>query len=788
MNRIRLILRGMVQGVGMRPCLHRLALKNGICGWTRNTSGGLEAELEGPPGQLSLFLDALQKELPPLAVVEELSVQPLEGVQGYSGFSILESHSSLDATLISPDMAPCPACEKELFSPADRRYRYPFINCTDCGPRYTIVRALPYDRAQTVMASFPMCQDCRTEYENIESRRYHAQPDCCPDCGPSVSFLDENGQPADGDPVALARRLLTAGKILAVKGTGGIHLACDAKNPDAVARLRERKNRPVRPLALMCADLLEAGRICSFSPEEAALLKSTRRPIVLLRKKDPAAFSDISFGRRLGIMLPYTPLHLLLLHRESAVLMSPDSEGARLPRPCQDIVPPLLVMTSANQKGCPVLTDDAEARCTLSGIADGFLFHNRPIENRCDDSLMTVMAGGPCFLRRSRGYAPQPLPSKEDVSGICAFGAEQKGSFALGREMHIFLSPHIGDLKNAETFDHYSQTLRTYIRLFKCIPSHLVCDLHPDYLSAQAANAMAEKQKLPLLQVQHHWAHMTSCMADNRLNGPAFGIIWDGTGLGTDGSVWGAEFLTGDFGNFKRSGSIRPISLPGGDRATEEIGRIALSLLQDAGLPVSCAPLPPGKRQAVQSLLSSGISCPKASSMGRLFDGISALIFQKQTVSYDGEAACLLEAMSTEETPLREELVCAGSPWPLLFYEEAGVRRFDTRPVVQAAVQELKAGVSTGEIARHFMLTLCHMALDQCIALNPRKLPVVLSGGVFLNRFLLEGIRTLLTQAGFSVFSHNRVSACDEGICLGQLSIAAAQRRFSYVSCNSHEA
>lgn len=788
MKRIRLILRGMVQGVGMRPCLHRLAQKNGIRGWARNTSGGLEAELEGSPGQLALFLDMLKKELPPLADVEELSLQPLEGIHEYSGFSILESRSSLDATLIAPDTAPCPACEKELFSPADRRYRYPFINCTDCGPRYTIVRALPYDRARTVMASFPMCTACQAEYETIENRRYHAQPDCCPDCGPSVFFLNETGQPGDGDPIALARRLLAAGRILAVKGTGGIHLACDAQNPDAVARLRERKRRPSRPLALMCADLSEAGRICSFSPEEAALLKSPRRPIVLLRKKDPAAFSDISFSRRLGIMLPYTPLHLLLLHRESIAPSYPDSESANFLQSCSAVVPPLLVMTSANQKGCPVLTDDVEALRALSGIADGFLFHNRPIENRCDDSLMTVMAGSPCFLRRSRGYVPQPLLSKEDVSGICAFGAEQKGSFALGRETHIFLSPHIGDLKNAETYDHYSQTLQTYVRLFKCVPSHLVCDLHPDYFSTQEANAMAQKQKLPLLQVQHHWAHMASCMADNRLDGPVFGIIWDGTGLGADGSIWGGEFLTGGFEDFQRSGSIRPIALPGGDRAAEEIGRIALSLLLDADLPVSCAPLPPEKRGAVQTLISSGISCQKASSMGRLFDGFCALIFQKQTVSYDGEAACFLEAMSPEETPLREKLIRSGSPWPLLFYEEEGIRRFDTRPLVRAAVQEMKDGVRAGEIARHFMLTLCHMALDQCIALNPRKLPVVLSGGVFLNRFLLEGIRTLLTEAGFSVFCHNRVSACDEGICLGQLSIAAAQRRISYVSGNSHEA
>lgn len=756
-RRVRLVLRGMVQGVGMRPYLHKLAQKTGVRGWARNTSGGLEAELEGLPDRLELFLDTLKTAPPPLSVVEELSAAPLTPLKGYSRFTILQSLSSPDATLIAPDMAPCPSCEKELFSPGDRRFRYPFLNCTDCGPRYTIVRALPYDRKQTVMDAFPMCPACRAEYGNIADRRFHAQPDCCPVCGPAAFFLDINGNRTKGDPLAAASRLLAEGKILAVKGVGGIHLACDARNTDAVLRLRERKRRPARPLALMCRDLQEAAEICSVSAREAALLTSPRRPIVLLRKKVPASFPEISFSKRLGLMLPYTPLHLLLTDR---------GQGA----------PSLLVMTSANQKGCPVMTGNEEAFAALSGIADGFLFHNRPIENRCDDSLTVMTTGGPCFLRRSRGYAPQPLLSSADISGICAFGAEQKASFALGRENHIFISPYIGDLKNAETWDHYRQTLQTYIRLFKIAPSRLVCDLHPDYFSTQDAHAFSQKRNLPLLQVQHHWAHMASCMADNRLSGSVFGIIWDGAGLGTDGAIWGGEFLTGNFQAFKRSGSIRPIALPGGDRATEEIGRIALSLLRDAGLSSSHAPLPPKKIQAVNALLSTGVSCPKASSIGRLFDGICALVCSRSDVSYDGEAACYLEAISSEETPSPKELKPGASPWPLAFYQEDGIRRFDTRPLVQAAVLEVEAGLAPGEIARHFMLTLCHMALDQCIALNPGKLPVVLSGGVFLNLFLLEGIRRLLTDAGFAVYCHSRVSACDEGICLGQLSIAAAQK------------
>lgn len=754
--RIRLHLRGLVQGVGFRPFLHRLAHQTGINGWARNTSGGLEAELEGPAGQLELFTASLKNSPPPLSVVEEISFIRLEGLKDYQDFTILASRISPQATLIGPDTAPCALCEKELFTPGDKRFGYPFINCTDCGPRYTIVKALPYDRSQTVMDRFPMCPDCQREYGDITDRRYHAQPNCCPACGPSAFYLDADAVLQEGDPVMLAQRLLNQGGILAIKGAGGIHLACDAGNADAVKRLRALKKRPARPLALMCRDTAQAEKICLISEEEKKLLTSPARPIVLLSKRLPGSFLEISFTSRLGVMLPYTPLHMLLFG---------SSCGA----------PPALVMTSANKSGCPVLIQNEEALDALWGIADGYLFHNRPIQNRCDDSLVSVAGGGVCFFRRSRGYVPTPLFSAEDVTGIWAFGAEQKASFAMGRGHHIFLSPHIGDIKNLETLDHYRETFQTFGRLFKIPPSLMVCDLHPDYFSTQEAQKAAREYHTTLLKVQHHWAHMESCRRDNGLEGRVFGIIWDGTGLGSDKSIWGGEFLIGDDNSFERDGSIRPILLPGGDMAVSEPGRTALSLLLDAGLSASIAPLPSGKAAVIQKLWSSRAMCPSASSMGRLFDGILSLLLQKETVSYDGEAPALLEALSPQEVPAKRDLE-DGSPWPLVFYCEDGIRRFDTRPLVQAVVREREEGVSPGETARRFMLTLCHMALNQCRALNTQHLPVVLSGGVFLNRFLLEGIRLLLSQNGFTVYCHRQVSACDEGICLGQLSIAARSR------------
>ncbi len=744
MTRLHFLIEGIVQGVGFRPFVHRQAARLGLSGWARNTAAGLELELEGPKAALDDFQCILRTAPPPLAVIEKVQVQPVPPT-GERDFSILPSREGAAATLVSPDLAPCPACLAEMNDPQGRRYRYPFINCTDCGPRFSIIRRLPYDRPATTMAGFAMCPDCEAEYTDITSRRYHAQPNCCPVCGPRAIYLDAEGHPLPGDPIALAQQALAAGQIVAVKGTGGIHLACRADDPDAVARLRRRKHRPEKPLALMARDLEAAGRFCRLSEAEASLLQSPRRPILLLSKMDPAGQGWLSATTRLGVMLPYTPLHILLLDGQAG---GPD----------------LAVMTSANRPGCPVLIDNEEALAVLHGVADGFLLHDRPIANRCDDSLAMVWRGAPVFFRRSRGYAPQPLLLDRDATGVLALGAEQKGSFAAGRGRHAFVSQYIGDLKNAETLDHYRTALHSTLDLFGLVPQALVCDLHPDYASTRLAEELARQRGLPLRQVQHHWAHMAACMADNRLTGPVFGLVWDGTGLGEDGTIWGGECLMGDFRTCRRVGSLRPVALPGGDVCAVQIGRTALALATDAG----CADLAPDfpRREGVAALLNSGYRCPRSSGMGRLFDGVYALLTGRVTANYDGQAPALLEALAEGAAP--------AALYTPAFYEDAGVRFFDTRPLIRALCTGKAAGTDPAALAAGFQQALCAMALDQCRALNPDKLPVVLSGGVFLNRALLDGVTARLEGAGYRVYTHKRVSPSDEGLALGQLAIGAA--------------
>ena len=744
MTRLHFLIEGIVQGVGFRPFVHRQAARLGLSGWARNTAAGLELELEGPKAALDDFQNILRTAPPPLAVIEKVQVQPVPPT-GERGFSILPSREGAAATLVSPDLAPCPACLAEMNDPQGRRYRYPFINCTDCGPRFSIIRRLPYDRPATTMAGFAMCPDCEAEYTDITSRRYHAQPNCCPVCGPRAIYLDAEGHPLPGDPIALAQQALAAGQIVAVKGTGGIHLACRADDPDAVARLRRRKHRPEKPLALMARDLEAAGRFCRLSEAEAALLQSPRRPILLLSKRDPAGQGWLSATTRLGVMLPYTPLHILLLDGQAG---GPD----------------LAVMTSANRPGCPVLIDNEEALAVLHGVADGFLLHDRPIANRCDDSLAMVWRGAPVFFRRSRGYAPQPLLLDRDATGVLALGAEQKGSFAAGRGRHAFVSQYIGDLKNAETLDHYRTALHSTLDLFGLVPQTLVCDLHPDYASTRLAEELARQRGLPLRQVQHHWAHMAACMADNRLTGPVFGLVWDGTGLGEDGTIWGGECLMGDFRTCRRVGSLRPVALPGGDVCAVQIGRTALSLATDAGCPDSAPDLP--RRAGVSALLSSALPIPRSSGMGRLFDGVYDLLTGRVTAGYDGQAPALLEALAEGAAP--------AALYTPAFYEDAGVRFFDTRPLIRALCAGKAAGTDPAALAAGFQQALCAMALDQCRALNPDKLPVVLSGGVFLNRALLDGVTARLEGAGYRVYTHKRVSPSDEGLALGQLAIGAA--------------
>ena len=733
-QRIHLNIRGIVQGVGFRPFLHRLTVRFFLSGWVRNTSAGVELELEGESAHLAQFLSALTTEQPPLAVIAGVERTDLPELAGYEGFSILESEALPQRqALVSPDVGTCPDCLRELNDPADRRHRYPFLNCTNCGPRFTIIRDMPYDRPLTSMGKFPMCPECGEEYHNISNRRYHAQPTCCPDCGPTLTYLDAEGNFCHGDALEQAKTVLKQGGIVAIKGLGGFHLAC-LPEADIILTLRQRKQRDEKPFALMCRDLAAAKALCEITPEEEALLTSWRRPIVLLRKK-AAVPHGISDNRDLGLMLPYTPLHHLLMEEFDA-----------------------LVMTSANLSDDPVLMDNDEAVRRLRGIADGFLLHNRDITTRCDDSLYRVFRGKDYPIRRSRGYAPQPLILNRPVGSILACGAEQKASFCLSRGDQVFPAQHIGDLKNIATLTHYETQITHFEELFGIKPEALVCDFHPDYLSTRYAVERAERERLPLIQVQHHHAHLASCMADNGLEGRCIGLIWDGTGYGTDGTIWGGECLAGGAEGFERLGSLRPIPLPGGDLCTKQIGRVTHALLWEAGLANDDSML---TRQ-----LRAALNCPRSSGMGRLFDGVYALLTGRETVTYEGQGAILLEAMAEQ----------AEVTLPISFYEENGVLRFDYRSLIRALWEHRQDGVPAEQLAAAFMDALVQMGLTQCRHAREKTglNRVVLSGGVFQNMYLLPRLLDGLTAHGFEAYHHSRVSANDEGIALGQLVIADA--------------
>ena len=740
MEHVRIQIHGIVQGVGFRPFIHRLVGEFGLNGTVKNTSSGVELELEGARETLEAFLRALPGRAPLLAVIEAIDADWGGKLEGYTDFRILRSRVEAERnTLISPDIGLCPDCRRELLDLHDRRYRYPFINCTNCGPRFTIIKDVPYDRPLTSMGRFPMCPYCDREYHDIENRRYHAQPDCCPVCGPHVFYCDAEGREQPGDAIEQARATIKAGGIVAVKGLGGMHLACRCDDPAIAARLRKRKQRDEKPFALMCRNVEAARRLCEISPAEEELLSSYHRPIVLLKKR-AEGLEHLSENKTLGIMLPYTPLHVLL--------MGEDLDA--------------LIMTSANLSDTPILYQNEESLAALRGITDGFLLHNRDIQTRCDDSLFMVLDGKDYPLRRSRGYVPFPLRVPGSRGGILACGAEQKASFCLSKGDYVFPSQHIGDLKNYETLAHYEQQIAHFERLFDSQPTTLVCDRHPDYLSTAYARERAEREGLPLLQVQHHHAHMAACMADNGLTGPCIGLIWDGTGYGDDGSAWGGECLIGDYAGYTRFGSIRPIPLVGGDRAMKELDRVAWALLQDAGCDTGSIP----NAALYESLLTAGLNCPESSGMGRLFDGVAALLGIKTLAGYEGQGAVLLEA-ATQEDEGRYPLAFAGDPL-----------RFDWRPMIRAIVAERAAGVETGRIAARFHNTLLEMAAVMCrrAAEASGLRDVVLSGGSFQNRYLMERLPARLAREGLKAHRHIRVSCNDEGLSLGQLMIAEAHR------------
>ena len=738
MERVLIHIHGIVQGVGFRPFIHKLVLHYALCGTIKNTSSGVELELEGERAELERFLADLPLKAPKLAVIERVESAFYSELKGFSDFRILSSRTEEQRnTLISPDIGICEDCLRELKDPADRRYRYPFINCTNCGPRFTIIRDVPYDRAKTSMSAFPMCPDCDREYHDIENRRYHAQPDCCPVCGPEVYYLDETGARVAGDAIELARAVLREGKIVAVKGLGGMHLACRCDDPEITRRLRARKHRDEKPFAVMCRDVEAAKKLCEVSEEEEKLLSSFRKPIVLLKKRESTALAHLSENGYLGVMLPYTPLHVLLLGDDFDAL----------------------VMTSANLSDTPILHRNEEAVEKLRGIADGFLLHDREIQTRCDDSLCYTLEGEAYFARRSRGYVPFPVSVHEDAGMGLACGAEQKASFCLSKGRYVFPSQHIGDLKNAETLAHYEAQIRHFERLFDIRPRYLVCDLHPDYLSTAYAAERSEREGLPLFRVQHHHGHLAASMADNALTGEVIGLVWDGTGYGTDGTTWGGECLSGGYAGVTRRGSIRPIPLLGGDAVTRESSRVAWVLRHEAGLPS-----PEKEASAMfEGMLAAGLNCPLSSGMGRLFDGVSAMLGIKERCSYEGQGAILLEAAATPD----------GGLYPLDFTDGAV---FDWREMIRAIARDQERGVERGVIAMRFLNTLVEMGVRQCVSAREQTgfNRVVLSGGTFQNMILMHRLPAALSEAGFAVYRHRRVSTNDEGISLGQIMIAKA--------------
>lgn len=731
---------GIVQGVGFRPFVHKTVRRLSLSGTVCNTSFGAEVVCEGNERDIDAFCSAVKRDAPPLALIEEVDIKKSDTLCGFSGFSIIESErGEARRTLICPDIAVCNDCLRELYDKSDRRYRYPFINCTNCGPRFTITRDIPYDRKNTTMARFQMCPECEKEYGDIENRRYHAQPDCCEECGPRLFLLDGDGKEISGDAISLARERILRGEIVAVKGLGGYHLVCRADDAETVRRLRERKRRDEKPFAIMCRDVETALKFAEISEDEKEHLTSPRRPIVLLKKKEKSEFLHISENARLGIMLPYTPVHYLLLEDKLSCV----------------------VMTSANISDLPIVYKDDDAQKSLSGIADAFLLNNREIHTRCDDSLMWVYDKEPYFARRSRGYVPYPVTLMKEIPPVLACGAEQKASFTLTRGHHAFPSRHIGDLKNLETLDDFEEQTAHFENIFDTKPSLLACDMHPDYMSSVYAQERAENQKITLVRVQHHHAHMCSCMADNGFDGECIGIVWDGTGYGTDGKIWGAEFLTGSFSGFRRLGSICPIALPGGDRAAKEISRIATSLLLSAGL--AC------EDNTAQRILKSGINCPEATSMGRLFDGVAAILRIRDRAAYEGQAATLLEAEADENER---------SVYPYEITEKDGMYVFDWREMIRAIVRDKNDGRDTGKICAAFMNTLVAFSVEMTakIAADTGLRTVALSGGTFQNMYLLERLHPALRSAGFNVLVHHRVAANDEGISLGQALVAAHSR------------
>jgi hydrogenase maturation protein HypF len=741
---------GVVQGVGFRPFVYGLAARLGLGGAVWNSSRGVVIDVEGAPSAINRFTHALTEEAPSLAIVEQIDDETLPP-KGHIGFTIRSSEATDNENVfISPDVATCHECLRELYDPRDRRYRYPFLNCTDCGPRFTIITGIPYDRKQTTMSDFSLCPTCRAEYDEAHDRRFHAEPIACPSCGPTLHVLDSTGgEVRVKDPLSFASTALRNGKILAIKGLGGYHLACDALDNAAVAELRRRKHREAKPLAIMVADIETVHRYCHVSPLECDLLNSPKRPIVLLRKRAEPRVADAVAAHNLylGVMLPYTPLHSLLL---------------------RDVAGPL-VMTSGNRTDEPIVYRDEEALARLSGIADYFLVHNRPIHMRCDDSVTRVALGRELPLRRSRGYAPLPIRLAKPVGmPLLACGGQMKNVFGLARDHYAFLSHHIGDLDDQRTDQSFVDGIEHYKTLFDIHPEAVAHDCHPDYRSTHYALSLG----LPHVAVQHHHAHLAACMAENGCEGPVMGVAFDGTGYGTDGTIWGGEFLLAEYGRFERLAHLEYIPLPGGEQAIRQPWRIAAAWLYrhfgDAMEDLDLLFVRRLDRRAwpvVRQMLTKRLNAPLTSSAGRLFDAVAALLGLRDEVQYEAQAAIELE-MLTEE----------GGKETYPFRIDGHPMIVHTSSIIQGVVEDLVAGKSIASIATKFQTTLAEIILETCRQIRTLAgvKEVALSGGVFQNMRLFTDTVERLSADGFLVHTHRRVPPNDGGLALGQAVVANA--------------
>lgn len=753
-KRVRLFVNGVVQGVGFRPFVYRLAKEEGFSGFIRNTSSGVCIEVQsGDHEKLGLFMEELHDKAPPLARISSCETEEIPPKTGHGFFIVSSDGEGMVQTMVSPDFAVCGDCKSELLDVADRRFGYPFINCTNCGPRYTIVEKIPYDRPYTSMKQFKMCDRCQAEYDDPMDRRFHAQPNACPDCGPALRMLDRHGGTVRcPDPLEYALDMLLGGGVVAVKGIGGYHLAVNACDERAVRRLRKRKRREEKPFALMAKDIETAERFCLVNEEERLALLSPEAPVVLLRKKGENLPDEIAPGNdRLGIMLPYTPLHVLMMERELS----------------------LLVMTSANSSDEPIVIDDEEAVERLEGIADGYLAHNRPIYLRCDDSVTIHMSGKLRQIRRGRGYAPAPVRLFSDGPPVFAAGAEIKNTVCLLKGSDAILSQHIGDLKNYEAYSHFRKVAGHLQHIFRISPELLVCDMHPAYLSTRWA---LEQKELPLLQAQHHHAHLASCLADNLSQDPAVGVVLDGTGYGIDGTSWGGEVLIGNAAEAFRFAWFEPVRLPGGDAAVRYPWRVAAGYLYHSFGTLQELPFLDKKDvSGILQILEKGVNSPLTSSCGRLFDAVAGITGLRDEITYEGQAPIeLMHAASGAcdgESYSREMIPADSDRWIL-----------SVAPLIRDVAADVRAGTDISVISGKFHVTIVSLLYDvikKAVAYSGIR-RVALSGGVFQNVLLFEALVARLEKEGYTVLAHVQVPCNDGGISLGQAVIGREYLKGKY--------